>query len=339
MDKRIENTKSKINSPEFQSFNKVKKKRIRRQLKKLEITKKRFEKIRGRANKNRENNILESINENESESQDEEGDEDDEEEEEEEEEEENENENGDKIKDEKKKENENENEIKFETLIKNNNNIISKYYSQRYRLFSKYDEGIILDQESWFSVTPELIAQHIAERCSCNTLIDLFCGAGGNTIQFSFTCNAVISVDLDPIKLLMARHNSWVYGHSSENTNIEFVNSDAMNLSNLKADVIFLSPPWGGPNYIDSSIFHLDSMIPNGFEIFKNAIRVTPNVVYFLPKNTSKVDIAKLALISKENGGSEFCEIEENYINEKLKTITLYFGSLVNNNKNYESYQ
>lgn len=76
------------------------------------------------------------------------------------------------------------------------------------------------------------------------------------------------------------------------------------------------------------------------FEIFKNAIKVTPNVVYFLPKNTSKVDIAKLALISKENGGSELCEIEENYINEKLKTITLYFGSLVNNNnKNYESYQ
>ena len=33
----------------------------------------------------------------------------------------------------------------------------------RYRLFSKFDEGIRLDAESWFSVTPERIAQHIAK--------------------------------------------------------------------------------------------------------------------------------------------------------------------------------
>ena len=40
---------------------------------------------------------------------------------------------------------------------------ISKYWAQRYRLF--YDEGVRLDPESWYSVTPEKIAQHIAERC------------------------------------------------------------------------------------------------------------------------------------------------------------------------------
>ena len=42
---------------------------------------------------------------------------------------------------------------------------ISKYWAQRYRLFSLYDEGVKLDHESWYSVTPEKIAQHIAERC------------------------------------------------------------------------------------------------------------------------------------------------------------------------------
>jgi hypothetical protein len=30
--------------------------------------------------------------------------------------------------------------------------------------------------EGWFSVTPEAIARHIAERCRCNTIIDAFCG-------------------------------------------------------------------------------------------------------------------------------------------------------------------
>lgn len=29
----------------------------------------------------------------------------------------------------------------------------SKYYDQRYRLFSRYDNGIMLDDESWFSVS------------------------------------------------------------------------------------------------------------------------------------------------------------------------------------------
>ena len=42
--------------------------------------------------------------------------------------------------------------------------------------------------ESWFSVTPEKIAQHTAERCRCDVVVDAFCGAGGNSIQFAFTC-------------------------------------------------------------------------------------------------------------------------------------------------------
>ena len=81
-----------------------------------------------------------------------------------------------------------------------------KYWLQRYRLFAKFDEGIILDRgkvilcvcfvkflflfnvEGWFSVTPEKIARHIAKRCRCNVIVDAFCGVGGNTIQFAFTC-------------------------------------------------------------------------------------------------------------------------------------------------------
>lgn len=39
-----------------------------------------------------------------------------------------------------------------------------KYWAQRKRFFSKFDEGIELDKESWYSVTPEAIADHIAKR-------------------------------------------------------------------------------------------------------------------------------------------------------------------------------
>lgn len=43
--------------------------------------------------------------------------------------------------------------------------------------------------ESWFSVTPEKVAAYTAERCKCNLIVDAFCGAGGNTIQFAMTCS------------------------------------------------------------------------------------------------------------------------------------------------------
>jgi len=42
--------------------------------------------------------------------------------------------------------------------------------------------------ESWFSVTPEKLAMHTAERLRCDLIVDAFCGAGGNAIQFAFTC-------------------------------------------------------------------------------------------------------------------------------------------------------
>lgn len=66
---------------------------------------------------------------------------------------------------------------------------IKKYYSQRYRLFEKFDEGILLDEESWFSVTPERIADHIAQRTKCRLILDAFCGVGGNAIAFAYSCD------------------------------------------------------------------------------------------------------------------------------------------------------
>ena len=37
-------------------------------------------------------------------------------------------------------------------------------------------------------MTPEKIAEHIADRCRCDVMVDAFCGVGGNTIQFAYTC-------------------------------------------------------------------------------------------------------------------------------------------------------
>lgn len=67
-------------------------------------------------------------------------------------------------------------------------------FAQRFRYFSRFDEGCLLDEEGWYSVTPEKIADQIAERCRCETILDPFCGVGGNAIAFAKTCNRGESV-------------------------------------------------------------------------------------------------------------------------------------------------
>jgi trimethylguanosine synthase len=97
--------------------------------------------------------------------------------------------------------------------------------------------------EGWYSVTPELLATHIAKKCKAEILIDAFCGVGGNTIQFATTCERVLaigtqrnffvfifvwllmkliclSLDIDPYRLSCAKHNASIYGVDHK---IEFI--------------------------------------------------------------------------------------------------------------------
>uniref|UniRef100_A0A3Q3KMZ9 Trimethylguanosine synthase n=1 Tax=Monopterus albus TaxID=43700 RepID=A0A3Q3KMZ9_MONAL len=166
---------------------------------------------------------------------------------------------------------------------------LAKYWAQRYRLFSRFDEGIKLDREGWFSVTPERIAEHIAVRVEhsfsdSQLVIDAFCGVGGNTIQFALTGMRVLAIDIDPVRLELARHNAMVYGVADR---IDFLQGDFLQLaSRLRGDVVFLSPPWGGPDYLTAEVFDIKTMMePDGFEIFRLAKLISDNIVYFLPRN------------------------------------------------------
>uniref|UniRef100_A0A8C9P0K8 Trimethylguanosine synthase n=1 Tax=Spermophilus dauricus TaxID=99837 RepID=A0A8C9P0K8_SPEDA len=202
---------------------------------------------------------------------------------------------------------------------------LAKYWAQRYRLFSRFDDGIKLDREGWFSVTPEKIAEHIAGRVSqsftSDIIVDAFCGVGGNTIQFALTGKRVIAIDIDPVKIDLARNNAEVYGIADK---IEFICGDFMLLAPcLKADVVFLSPPWGGPDYATAETFDIRTMMsPDGYplEVLR---KITNNIVYFLPRNADIDQVASLA------GPGGQVEIEQNFLNNKLKTITAYFGDLI----------
>ncbi|KAL7556708.1 hypothetical protein ACA910_006263 [Epithemia clementina (nom. ined.)] len=94
------------------------------------------------------------------------------------------------------------------------NEVSKKYWAQRKHLFSKIGEGVQLDREGWFSVTPEAIANHIAERMVALSMesnkhgtdcviLDAFGGVGGNTIAFALHPNVsmVVCVDINRDRL------------------------------------------------------------------------------------------------------------------------------------------
>nr|XP_034183740.1 trimethylguanosine synthase [Osmia lignaria] len=221
----------------------------------------------------------------------------------------------------KKKRKQSKRNISLPAEIDNDKSLL-KYWLKRYRLFSKFDQGVKLDRESWFSVTPEKIAEHIAQRCKCDTIIDAFCGAGGNAIQFAFTCERVLAIDIDPIKIELARNNARVYGVDDR---IEFIVGDFLKLApKLVADVVFLSPPWGGPGYNKNETFDLNNIMHpiGGTNVFKIAKGITDHVAYFLPRN---VDTMQLAMLAGVGGG---VEVEQNFLDRKLVAIMAYYGEL-----------
>ncbi|XP_010785823.1 trimethylguanosine synthase [Notothenia coriiceps] len=123
--------------------------------------------------------------------------------------------------------------------------------------------------EGWFSVTPERIAEHIALRVEhsfpdSQLIIDAFCGVGGNAIQFALAGKRVLAIDIDPVRLDLARHNAVVYNVADR---IDFVQGDFLELApRLLGDVVFLSPPWGGPDYLTAEVFDIKTMMqPDGY--------------------------------------------------------------------------
>ncbi|WFD34990.1 putative diacylglycerol O-acyltransferase tgs1 [Malassezia cuniculi] len=231
-----------------------------------------------------------------------------------------------------------------------------KYWKARYDLFSRFDEGTLLDEESWYSVTPEAIAYRIAVRCRSEVAMDACCGAGGNVIQFALTCKHVVALDIDPVKIELAKHNAAIYGVQDR---ITFLCGDLRDFARdyvgeghgedttegrwqgwdkRKIDVVFMSPPWGGVEYKNpaqltneppdesckySDIYPLSELRPDGGSaIFKMSQKIAPRTVLFLPRNSDLDDIAKLR---DESEKPVRIHIEECWIGYKLKALAVYY--------------
>ena len=172
-------------------------------------------------------------------------------------------------------------------------NKLTNYYKQRYQLFSKYDDGILMDEEAWYSVTPEEIALNISDRISWKLnflkreirVLDLFCCVGGDTIQQAVNGHLVTSVDIDKAKLEMLKHNAAIYHVDQKIITVHCDVFDYVrNVEDGRYDCVIMSPPWGGPKK-DRKKTTLESLFGGLHWLVVECVRKFRNVVLYIPQD------------------------------------------------------
>lgn len=156
--------------------------------------------------------------------------------------------------------------------------------------------------------------------------MDGFSGAGGNVVHFAKR-NKVIAIELDNKKVDLLKNNSDVYGVSD---NIKFVQGDFLTEAENHGfvDVVFMSPPWGGPKYLNATEYDIFQMItPDIKQIMQVCNKITRNVILYLPRNADPDQM--IALLDCAPNLQRQIEIQLYYFGSKLRTIGLFIGEMV----------
>ncbi|KAL6752111.1 RNA cap guanine-N2 methyltransferase-domain-containing protein [Haematococcus lacustris] len=205
-----------------------------------------------------------------------------------------------------------------------------KYWLQRYSLFSKLDQGVQMDTEGWWSVTPEVLAQHQAGQCRAHSAgqvaLDAMAGCAGNVIALAQLYPLVYAVEISAKRAAMAQHNAGVYGVGHK---LQVLCADFFAAApTLVADTIFVSPPWGGPSYKWCDAFQvlqpaegMSFSIQHLLQVALGGVPGSPSrgvVALFLPRTTLLAELAALV------PAGQVWQVERNYVNCRLKGITFY---------------
>lgn len=174
---------------------------------------------------------------------------------------------------------------------------MATYQCSRYfpYLYNKQYDTLKIDETGKFSIscprdaefTTNVIIKAITTlKMVSNQVIitDGTAGVGGNTLSFEKHFYKVNAVELDKVRFEYLVHNMKVYNSNAT----EFYNKDYTSIYlQLTQDVVFLDPPWGGPQYksheqllITLSEVPLETIIKNLLSHKKAAV-----VVVKLPLN------------------------------------------------------
>lgn len=191
-----------------------------------------------------------------------------------------------------------------------------------------------------------MAAKHARRKHKPSVIIDLFAGAGGNTIQFALSgaWDRVIAVERDAATLACAQHNAEVYEVAEY---ITFVHADCFDFLNrlvnrpdtlndelnVRLDLglddglalargveVFASPPWGGVGYQQADVFDLEAMEPYSLAHISAACRPMAHAL-FLPRNGDLRQLASLV----PDGAAEKLDVVQYCVKGAAKGLVAYY--------------
>lgn len=110
---------------------------------------------------------------------------------------------------------------------------------------------IIMDHEASYSVTDQVTADRITRDIKMFVehdaiITDGTACIGGNTYSFAKEFKKVNAIEIDPLRCSYLKNNVSVLGIKNVNCTCGDVAVEAIK---QYQDIIFLDPPWGGPDY------------------------------------------------------------------------------------------
>ena len=185
-----------------------------------------------------------------------------------------------------------------------------KFVPKRLRDQLQYDEEALYSATDQY--TADKITQELLRFFPANSLItDGTACIGGNTFSLAQSFHHVNAVEMDATKYEFLKNNMKVLGVN----NVATYHSDILNiLSSLDQSLLFLDPPWGGPNYKSKDTVPLFlSRVPLE-DACREFVRYTPYIALKTPVN---FDIT--TFVSKTED-----ILHLSYKNTKLRKLHLY---------------
>jgi 16S rRNA G966 N2-methylase RsmD len=112
----------------------------------------------------------------------------------------------------------------------------------KYSMTRKFDSDKIIQHMR--TIVGDLSTKHIT---------DLTGNVGGDTISFGLHFKKVDSIELDESNFKVLEHNVQVYNLR----NITLHHGDSLKVYKWKTDVLYIDPPWGGPEYKEQIVLDL----------------------------------------------------------------------------------
>jgi 16S rRNA G966 N2-methylase RsmD len=122
------------------------------------------------------------------------------------------------------------------------------------------------------------------------TITDATANVGGNTLNFAKNFKNVNAVEINPVNHEALDNNVKVSGFK----NVNVINDDYVKVMNdIKQDVIFFDPPWGGPGYWKEKAITLELSGKPLYDVI-NDIKEKPKLIIIkAPKNFAIMEFKK----------------------------------------------